>query len=77
MNENKNNTRPQRRPRGPGGGGPMAMMPGAKAKDFKGTFRKLLSYIRPYILLLIIVAIFACKLKLQTAYNKASKMQLI
>ena len=35
------------------------MMPGAKAKDFKGTFRKLLSYIRPYILLLIIVAIFA------------------
>ncbi|NMB30901.1 MAG: ABC transporter ATP-binding protein, partial [Clostridiales bacterium] len=59
MNENKNNTRPQRRPRGPGGGGPMAMMPGAKAKDFKGTFRKLLSYIRPYILLLIIVAIFA------------------
>lgn len=59
MNENKNNTQPQRRSRGPGGGGPMAMMPGAKAKDFKGTFKKLLSYIRPYLILLAIVAVFA------------------
>ncbi|NMA79507.1 MAG: ABC transporter ATP-binding protein [Clostridiales bacterium] len=59
MNENKNNNRPRRPSPGPGGGGPMAMMPGAKAKDFKGTFRKLLSYIRPYILLLLIVGVFA------------------
>ena len=34
---------------GPGRGGPMAMMmPGAKAKDFKGTMRRLVSYIGQY-----------------------------
>ncbi|WP_276352058.1 ABC transporter ATP-binding protein [Cohnella caldifontis] len=37
--------------RGPGpfGGGPgMMMMPGQKPKDFKGTFRRLVGYLRPY-----------------------------
>lgn len=37
--------------RGPGHGpghGPMGMMPGQKAKDFKGTMGKLLTYVRPY-----------------------------
>lgn len=39
----KVNRAPRRRgPGGPMGGG---MMPGEKAKDFKGSFRKLLSYI--------------------------------
>lgn len=40
-------SRPQGgRPMGPGGGGHM-MMAGQKAKDFKGTFRRLLSYLKP------------------------------
>ena len=52
------NARPGRRPHGPHGphGG---MMPGEKAKDFKGTFRKLLSYMGRYKIALIAVMIFA------------------
>lgn len=40
--------------RGPGGGhGPMrGMMPGEKAKDFKGTLLRLITYIRPFLLLI-------------------------
>ena len=34
--------------RGPMGGGPMAMMPGAKAKNFKGTIKKLIDYMGKY-----------------------------
>lgn len=36
--------------RGPGpfGGGPGMMMPGQKAKNFKGTFRRLVRYLHPY-----------------------------
>ena len=47
---------------GPGGGpmGPMAaMMPGAKARDFKGTMRKLIEYLGEYKLLILIVLVFA------------------
>ena len=52
------NARPGRQPHGPHGphGG---MMPGEKAKDFKGTFRKLLSYMGRYKIALIAVMIFA------------------
>ena len=46
-----------------GGQGPMgpmaAMMPGAKARDFKGTMRKLIEYLGEYKLLILIVMIFA------------------
>ncbi len=60
MSENNNQTvRPPRR-MGPGGGhGPGGMMPGEKAKDFKGTVRKLLNYMGRYKFALIAVAIFA------------------
>ena len=48
---------PRRRgPRGPMGGG---MMPGEKAKDFKGYFRKLLSYIGKYKIGIVAVMILA------------------
>ena len=47
--------------RGPmGGHGPMGpMMATEKAKDFKGTVRKLLSYLSPYTLQIVIVILFA------------------
>ena len=48
----------QQRPGGPMG--PMAaMMPGAKARDFKGTMRKLIEYLGEYKLLMLVVVIFA------------------
>ena len=49
----KNDTREFKpRRRGPGGHGPMgAMMGGEKAKDFKGSFQKLLAYIGRYVYL--------------------------
>lgn len=46
----------------PGGfGGPMGGMnlAGGKAKDFKGTFKKLLNYLKPYSISIIVVLIFA------------------
>jgi ATP-binding cassette subfamily B multidrug efflux pump len=43
---------------GPGMGGPMGMKV-EKAKDFKGTMKKLISYMKPYRLSIIIVFIFA------------------
>ena len=47
------------RKRGPmGGGGPMGMK-AEKAKDFKGTMKKLLAYMKPYRMSIIIVLIFA------------------
>ncbi len=49
---------PMRR-RGPMGHGPGAMMPGEKAKDFKGTSRKLLQYLGAYKISIAIVIIFA------------------
>ena len=50
-----------RRP-GAGGGpmhGPMAMMPGDKAHDFKGTIKKLISYLGRYKVAIIVVMIVA------------------
>jgi ATP-binding cassette, subfamily B, multidrug efflux pump len=50
----------QQRRRGPmGHGGPMAMMPGEKARDFKGTMRKLIEYLSAYRIQIIVVFIFA------------------
>ena len=57
--------RPQQPPRGgPGGhggpmGGPRMMMPGEKARDFKGTMRKLLQFLKPYRVSILIVMVFA------------------
>lgn len=46
--------------RGPMGGGPMGGMARMeKAKNFKGTMKKLLGYMKPYLAALIIVVIFA------------------
>ncbi len=51
---------PGRGPFGPGPGrGPMGMMRGEKARDFKGTMQKLLSYLGKYKLALVIVALMA------------------
>ncbi len=50
--------RPGPRPGGHGPGGPM-MMSVEKAKDFKGTFRKLTSYLAPYKWKILVVGIFA------------------
>ncbi len=52
---------PQRGPGGPGGpmGGMGSMMPGVKARDFKGTMKKLIGYLSKYKLALIVVLIFA------------------
>ena len=46
-----------RRPKGHGGGPPGAIP--EKAKDFKGTVRKLLAYTRPYRFAMILVVLFA------------------
>ena len=64
MSENENRTqmpaRPQMRHRGPMGpmGGHMGGG-GEKARDFKGTMKKLLAYLKPYRTKIIIVLIFA------------------
>jgi ATP-binding cassette subfamily B protein len=42
-----------------GRGGPGAMMKGEKARDFKGTIRKLLAYLKPYSAKIAIVFLFA------------------
>ncbi|GIO11880.1 ABC transporter [Cohnella xylanilytica] len=47
------------RPPGPGFGPPGMMMPGQKAKNFKGSFRRLLGYLRPYRFKLLTVFITA------------------
>jgi ATP-binding cassette subfamily B protein len=62
MSENQNNkvNPPKRRGGpGPGHGGPMAMMKGEKARDFKGTMKKLISYLSVYKFSVITVFIFA------------------
>lgn len=48
----------QKRRRGPAGG-PHGMMPGEKAKDFGGTMKTLISYLRPYGLAVSVVFLFA------------------
>jgi ATP-binding cassette subfamily B multidrug efflux pump len=46
--------------RGPmGRGGPMAMMKGEKARDFRGTMRKLIQYLGSYKVAIVIVMLFA------------------
>lgn len=57
MSDLNRNSRP-RGGGGPMGGGPMGH-PGEKAKDFKGTIKKLMEYLNPYKISVIIVLIFA------------------
>ncbi|WP_410512703.1 ABC transporter ATP-binding protein [Paenibacillus sp. BR2-3] len=61
--QNREYKRPEPAPqqhRGPGpGGGPGMMMPAEKAKDFKGTLRRLIRYLRPSQAQLLIVFIMA------------------
>lgn len=57
----------RRRPGGPMGG-PMGM-PAEKAKNFKGTFKRLLGYLRPQRTRLIIVLIFAIASMVFTVYS--------
>ena len=59
-NENQVYRTPQQRRRGPMGKGPMGgMIGGEKAKDFKGSFRRLLGYIGRYKFAILVVMIFA------------------
>lgn len=62
--KNNSNTDPSKAPqrsqhRGPFGGGPMAMMKGDTARDFKGTMRKLIAYLGPHKLVTVIVIILS------------------
>ena len=62
MSENRTaNRAPQRRAGpGPGGpGGPSMMMPGEKPKNFRATLNRLLAYLKPYRLTLVVVLFFA------------------
>ncbi len=64
MAQNNNGKPAAAQPRpmgGPMGGGPMGMSMGggAKARDFKGTMRKLAQYLSPYKVSIIIVVVFA------------------
>jgi len=64
MSETRNNGKPQTGAGRPGGmgfgrGGPGAMMKGEKARDFKGTIKKLLAYLKPYRAKIAIVFLFA------------------
>ena len=55
--QNKGARAPRRGPfGGHGPGGPRGMMPGEKAKDFKGTFRKLVRYLSQYHVTILVVA---------------------
>ncbi|MGK0465280.1 ABC transporter ATP-binding protein [Clostridium sp.] len=57
---NKKETRPPQRQRGGGGHmGPGSMAAGEKARDFKGTMKKLIKYLSVYKLSIIIVLLFA------------------
>ena len=59
------NTSPKR-PRGPMGHGPGAGMAGEKAKDLKGTMKKLIKYMRRYYAAIIFVILFAI---ISTVFN--------
>jgi len=54
---NASNVRPRRRHGGFGGGGAAAMS-GEKAKDFKGTLKRLLAYLKPQAFPMLLVIIF-------------------
>ncbi len=58
------------RRRGPfgGGHGPMGMMPGEKARDFRGTMLKLIQYLRVYRLSILVILLIAA---LSTVFNIA------
>lgn len=56
-NETKGN--PPVRRRGPERHGPMAMMPGEKAKNFRSTMKTLMQYVKPFRIQVILVVIFA------------------
>ncbi|MGL4346341.1 MAG: ABC transporter ATP-binding protein [Cellulosilyticaceae bacterium] len=55
------NQKPKRRMGPMGGGGPMggAMGGGEKAKDFKGTMKNLMNYLKPHRIAIIVVILFA------------------
>lgn len=55
----ENTNPPVRRRMGPMGGGPPGMMPGEKAKDFKGTMKKLLRSLSKYKIGFFVVFLFA------------------
>ncbi len=57
----RNQNQPRRGPMGHGGpmGGPMGMMGGEKARDFKGTLARLVQYLAPYRLPILVVMLFA------------------
>lgn len=57
MSKKNMNLPPKRK--GPGGHGPMAMMPGEKAKNFKVTMKSLLQYMKPFKLKIFVVVFFA------------------
>lgn len=59
MSNERNANPPMKRKKGPGGHGPMGMMPGEKAKNFKTTMKALLRYIKPFKFQVISVIIFA------------------
>ncbi|WP_310551069.1 ABC transporter ATP-binding protein [Paenibacillus glufosinatiresistens] len=60
MSEHKSGSRPSgMRPHGPGGPHGGMRMPAQKAKDFKGTLRRLLRYLRPKRMQLLLVLLFA------------------
>lgn len=60
QHERSHGAPPGGRPPGPGHGGPPGMMlPGAKAKNFKGTLKRLLGYLKPYRVRLFIVFLTA------------------
>ena len=56
---NAENNQTKRMSRRGADGGPPGMIPGEKAKDFKGTIQKVFSYMRKYKLRLLIMVIFA------------------
>lgn len=62
MSEEKKMAGGPGRPHGPRGG----MMPGEKAKDFKGTFKKLMRSLGKYRVALVVVMIFAA---ISTVFN--------
>jgi ATP-binding cassette subfamily B multidrug efflux pump len=66
MNSRDGNSSSQPRPRGlmrgrgpMGHGGPMAMLKGDRARDFKGTMRKLIAYLGSYKTAIVVVMLFA------------------
>lgn len=62
MSENRNERMPsanRQQGRGPGGGPPGMMMTGPKAKNFKGTFKRLAGHLAPYKWAFLVVLVFA------------------